>query len=352
MFSASAIRLRIESALANKIPSALTPVAKMVRCQRLLYDMIWKRAVASQLADAEYSVTKLQLISASGADAFTFHATGRVLTSQGWRVLTPKDAAEDSQDTEDAEENTGGAVPLMPVDSIVTASSVRVTDRLTKAPNAYTQASLIKKLETEGIGRPSTYPETLKKIIITRKYLDEHKRKLAPTEIDKLLDASLTGRFSFVNYTYTRDLERRLDDIASGKAFYCQVLSDLDMKLNTEIEALHLTPGTEITGAIGKPGQKAKQPGHPCPKCKTGIVRQPHGQDFFGCSRYKDGCTYSVNTRIAGKNLTDTQAATLISRGRVGPLKGFTSKAGKPFEASLICTQESDWTTAFAFVKK
>jgi DNA topoisomerase-1 len=320
--------------------------------QQQLYDMIWKRAVASQLADAKYSVTRLQLTSNSGPDTFTFNATGRVLTSQGWRALTPKDATEDAEDNDDTEENAaGGAVPSLPIDATITASSTRITDKQTKAPNAYTQASLIKKLETEGIGRPSTYPETLKKIIATRKYVDEAKRKLAPTELGKLLAASLTGNFSFADYNYTRDLERHLDDIASGKATYNHVLSDLDTRLNTEIETLHLPVNTQIASTRGNQGAKSGEPGYPCPRCKEGVVRKPHSQEFFGCNRYKDGCTYKVSSRISGKVITDNQAATLITKGRVGPLKGFISKAGKPFEASLVCTSESGWKTIFDFAK-
>ncbi len=164
--------------------------------------MIWKRAVASQLADAEYSVIKLQLISTSVSDSFRFNATGRVLTKQGWRVLTPTDAAEDADDVDNLIE--GGAVPSLLVDSAVNALSARVTDKVTKAPSGYTQASLIRKLETEGIGRPSTYPETLKKIISTRHYVDEQKRKLTLTDLGKLLAASLIEHFSFAEYSYTR----------------------------------------------------------------------------------------------------------------------------------------------------
>jgi DNA topoisomerase-1 len=314
--------------------------------------MIWKRAVASQLADAEYSVTQLRLTASMGPDSFAFNATGRALTKQGWRVLTPKDAAEDTSETEEPDGNaSGGAVPSLPTETKVKASCTRVTDKVTKAPSAYTQASLIKKLETEGIGRPSTYPETLKKIIVTRKYVDEQKRKLAPTELGKLLAASLTGHFSFTDYTYTRDLEQHLDDIASGKVSYGQVLSDLDTKLNSEIGILHLEPSKNLVPAAVQ-GEILEKAGPSCPKCKEGTVRKPRGQTFFGCSRYKEGCNYNVNTHIAGKTITEMQATTLITKGRVGPVKGFTSKTGKPFEASLICTAESNWKTVFDFGKK
>ncbi len=317
--------------------------------QRQLYELIYKRAVASQLADAEYSVTKMELVSTVGADSFPFNATGRVLTRLGWRVLTPKDSAEET-DYGDAE-SEGGAVPSLSVDSTATATGAHVTDKITKAPSSYTQASLIKKLETEGIGRPSTYPETLKKIISTRHYVDEHKRKLAPTELGKLLAASLTGHFSFADYSYTRDLEEHLDDIASGKAAYSQVLSDLDTKLNLEIGTLQLPPSPGLAAASSKGAQAAEQPGYPCPKCKEGVVRRPHGQDFYGCSRYKEGCAYKIGTKLAGKTLTDNQAATLITKGQVGPMKGFTSKAGKIFEASLMCSEGTGWKAVFDFSK-
>jgi DNA topoisomerase-1 len=317
--------------------------------QRQLYDLIRKRAIASQLADATYSVTKLQLVSMTGAESFTFNATGRVLTKPGFRVLTPKDSAEEVEDADEG--NEGGAVPALPIGANATATTVLVTDKTTKAPSSYTQASLIKKLETEGIGRPSTYPETLKKIISTRHYVDEQKRKLAPTDLGKLLVVSLTGHFSFADYNYTRDLEQHLDDIASGKAAYDQVLSNLDAKLNIEIGALQLAPRPALSNPQATATQKGEAPGCPCPKCKLGVVRRPKGQDFYGCSRYKEGCSYKINNQIAGKTLTDNQAINLITKGRAGPMKGFTSKAGKSFEAALMCSEDTGWKTVFDFAK-
>ncbi len=130
------------------------------------------------------------------------------------------------------------------------------------------------------------------------------------------------------------------------------MLSNLNSKLNSEIEALHLTPHPEGAGAHAAQGPKAEQPGYPCPKCKEGTVRKPHGQEFYGCSRYKEGCAYRISIQVAGKTLTDNQAANLITKGRIGPLKGFTSKAGKPFEASLACSEETGWKAVFNFSTK
>ena len=320
--------------------------------QQQLYELIWKRAVASQLADAQYSVTTLKLTTTDGTDTFTFEATGRVLTDGGWKVLTPKDAADEADhDAEDSHPDEGGTVPSLAIGSAVTASGTRVADKITKAPNAYTQASLIKKLETEGIGRPSTYPETLKKIIVTRKYVDEQERKLMPTELGKLLIKSLSGHFTFVDYGYTRNLEAHLDDIAGGRAIYAAVLSELDAKLDTEVAALRLTP-SEHAGTADTTSVKAELSGPTCPKCKQGTVRKASSQNFYGCSRYQDGCSFSINARIAGKAITEKQLATLTKTGRVGPIKGFTSKAGKPFEASLVCTEENEWKTVFDFAKR
>lgn len=319
--------------------------------QHQLYELIWKRAVASQLADAQYSVTVLKLTTTDGPDIFTFDAIGRVLTDKGWKMLTPKDAAHETDDEpEDSHSDEGGAIPSLAVGSAMTASVTRVTENITKAPNAYTQASLIKKLETEGIGRPSTYPETLKKIVVTRKYVEEHKRKLMPTELGTLLIRFLTDHFMFVDYGYTRNLEEHLDDIASGRAVYASVLSDLDAKLVKEISAVQPTPGDRLK-ASGTTTNTAEPHGQTCPQCKLGTVRKPAGQTFYGCSRYQDGCPFNINARVAGKTLTDKQVSTLISKGRVGPIKGFTSKSGKQFEASLVCSGPSDWKTVFDFAK-
>jgi DNA topoisomerase-3 len=86
-----------------------------------------------------------------------------------------------------------------------------------------------------------------------------------------------------------------------------------------------------------------------CPKCKQGTIKKPNGQNFYGCSRYREGCNFSINETIAKKTLTQKQVETLCTKGKTALLKGFTSKQGKPFEAHLTLGEETDWKAQFRF---
>jgi DNA topoisomerase-1 len=323
--------------------------------QKKLYDLIWTRAVASQLADAEYSVNTLTLAAQDGSQPFVFKATGRTLIKTGWRSLTAKDAAEepDANDTEDSEKQSdeNGRVPALVRGTQLHAGSARVLNKQTRPPNGYTQASLIKKLEHEGIGRPSTYPAILKNII-TRNYIDDSKKILRATDLGILLIDSLKGHFAFLEYDYTRSLEKQLDDIAEGKAQYFNVVSSIDGQLKKELAQLHIAPQPALASNGSAPAKTDKTPppgSLVCPKCKQGTVKKPNGQNFYGCSRYREGCNFSLNETIAKKTLTPKQIETLCTKGKTGVLKGFISKQGKPFEAYLTLAEETDWKAQFQF---
>ena len=327
--------------------------------QKRLYALIWTRAVASQLADAEYSVNVLALSSESDGQAFTFRATGRTLLKPGWRLLTAKDAAEDADladpDDEDKRADENVKVPALAIGTPVTATETRILNKQTRPPNGYTQAFLIKKLEHEGIGRPSTYPLILKNII-SRGYLNDTKKILSATELGMLLIDSVVGQFAFAEYDYTRQLEQQLDDIASGKNKYFPVVSQLDLQLELELRRLHVARRPDLAAdrpiAAAGAGGPAPVAGFPCPRCKQGAVRRPRGQEFYSCNRYKEGCTYKVNIKIAGKSLTEKQIETLITKGRTSVLKGFHAKSGSRFDAALTCTAETSWQTKFEFANK
>jgi DNA topoisomerase-1 len=320
--------------------------------QKKLYDLIWTRAVASQLADAEYSVNTLTLATQDVSQPFVFKATGRTLIKPGWRTLTAKDAAEEP-DAEDAEKQSdeNGRVPALVRGTQLHADSARVLNKQTRPPNGYTQASLIKKLEHEGIGRPSTYPAILKNII-TRNYIDDAKKILRATDLGLLVIDALKGHFAFLEYDYTRSLEQQLDDIAEGKAQYLNVVSSIDGQLKKELALLHIAPQPALASNGSAPAKTgtAQPPGSLlCPKCKLGIVKKPNGQNFYGCSRYREGCNFSINETIAKKALTPKQIETLCTKGKTGVLKGFISKQGKPFEAYLTLGEETDWKVQFRF---
>lgn len=322
--------------------------------QKKLYGLIWNRAVASQLADAEYSVNTLRLEAKQGTQTYIFKSTGRTLTVPGWQSLTPEDAAETSEDNAENQGENNGKVPSLRFDTALQSSSTRLLNKQTKPPSRYTQASLIKLLESEGIGRPSTYPSILKNIL-ARGYLIEGKKMLAPTDLGKLLIDSLTGRFRFVEYDYTRGLEQELDDIANGKAVYLKVVSALDGQLQTELSQLQIAPQPTMASQRTSGGAtSANRPESciPCPKCRKGHLRRPNGKDFYGCDQYRDGCSFSVNVNIAKKQLTDKQIETLCTKGKTGLIKGFINKQGKPFDAILLCSSETGWRTNFEFEKK
>jgi DNA topoisomerase-1 len=326
--------------------------------QRKLYSLIWNRAVASQLADAEYSVNTLRLEVQQDEKTFFFKSTGRTLIVPGWRALTAKDAAEDADDNAEGKDDDNGKVPAFPIGTALESSNTRLLNKQTKPPNGYTQASLIKKLESEGIGRPSTYPAILKNII-TRGYLTEGKKILFASDLARLLIDALTGKFKFVEYDYTRSLEQELDDIASGKALYLTVVSALDTQLNAELSQFHIARSPELAHQPQHRPQRpageappANRPGIPCPKCKIGRLRRPEGRDFFGCDQFRQGCTFTVSAIIAKKKLTDKQIETLCTKGKTALLKGFTSKMGKPFNAFLVCSEATEWKTRFQFESK
>ncbi len=297
----------------------------------------------------------LTLAAQDGSQPFVFKAMGRTLIKPGWRTLTAKDAAEepDPNDAEDSEKQSdeNGRVPALGRGTQLHADSARVLNKQTRPPNGYTQASLIKKLEHEGIGRPSTYPAILKNII-TRNYIDDSKKILRATDLGILLIDALKGHFAFLEYDYTRSLEQQLDDIAEGKAQYLNVVSSIDGQLKKELALLHIAPQPVLASNGSTPAKTGAAPPSGslvCPKCKQGTVKKPNGQNFYGCSRYREGCNFSLNETIAKKTLTPKQIEALCTKGKTGVLKGFISKQGKPFEAYLTLGEETDWKAQFRF---
>ena len=101
--------------------------------------------------------------------------------------------------------------------------------------------------------------------------------------------------------------------------------------------------------APAKPGTAPPPGSLACPKCKQGTVKKPNGKNFYGCSRYREGCNFSISETITKKTLTPKQIETLCTKGKTGLLKGFISKLGKPFDAYLTLNEKTDWKAQFRF---
>lgn len=282
-----------------------------------LYELIWLRAVACQMKAEVFDVTTIRLESLDvllNNSRPEFIASGRVQRFDGWRKLTGEDAA-----SEDAEE-VGQGLPALVEGEALTATGGKVVDKKTKPPARFSEASLIKELEAQGIGRPSTYASIMA-TISTRCYVAEEKGRLIPTALGcKVVDA-LVGKFAFAELSYTRGIEADFDQIAEGKSSFKAVVSAADSLLSEELGKLD---GAEV-GEV-----------HPCPDCGKPMRRKkgPSGY-FWGCSGYpdckqtmpdKDGAPGAVhNCPECGKSLRK-----LVAKKGPNTGKPFWSCSGYP----------------------
>lgn len=246
-----------------------------------LYQLIWERAVASQMKSARFDVTTVILSTDKtiGTQAVTFIAKGKVVLFNGWLSLTTDKTEEDKTVSLDDQQ-----LPTLKEGQSLRSQMTKVLTKQTKPPARYTQASLIKKLESEEIGRPSTYASILDRLF-AQNYVAEDKNKLKPLDRGCAIRDALVGRFSFVEYDYTRDMENGLDAITEGKTDYLSLIKEADTKLDSELAALdHATIDTPR--------------GKPCPQegC-DGVLRLKKAKTaFWGCSHYPN-CTYTVDDK-------------------------------------------------------
>ena len=296
--------------------------------EKALYALVWNRAVASQLADTRVRINTLELAAKAGAETFVFRARGREVLFAGWRLLTAGDAADEGEDG-DADDAGGGTVPNLAEGMQATASACEVKAKETKPPARYTQASLVKRLEALGIGRPSTFA-SLVKTIMERGYVAEEARKLHATPQGiELVVALVKAQFQFIEFRYTQDMEKRLDAIAEGKEEYKAVVSAAYSVLSGEIERVKASGAIAPRHACGKCGRpmrrfKAKAGGffwacagtkdsvcdvymdddkgvpvprkvHACPECGKPMRRLKGDKGpFWGCTGFADGCKVTL----------------------------------------------------------
>ncbi|MET3661292.1 type I DNA topoisomerase [Aquamicrobium ahrensii] len=269
--------------------------------QARLYELIWKRAIASQMNAAEIERTTAEIEAVNGAKTAALRAVGSVIRFDGFI------AAYTDQKEEDSEDEDNRRLPEIRSGEQLGRETVNATQHSTEPPPRYSEATLIKKLEELGIGRPSTYAATLK-TLEDRDYVTIDKRRLIPHSKGRIVTAFLESFFDkYVEYDFTASLEEKLDEISDGKLDWKDVLRDFWADFSASVDDIKELRVSDVIDALNDdlapllfPAREDGSDPRICPKCGTGNLSLKLGRygAFVGCSNYPE-CSY---TRQFGEN--------------------------------------------------
>lgn len=277
-----------------------------------LYDLIWKRAIASQMASAEIERTTVEIAAKNGDKVAGLRATGSVIRFDGF-IAAYTDQKEDGEQSDDGEDD--GRLPEINARETVAKEKINASQHFTEPPPRYSEATLIKRMEELGIGRPSTYAATLS-TLQDREYVEIDKRKLIPQAKGRLVTAFLQNFFErYVEYDFTANLEEQLDKISNGdlawkdvlrafwKDFFAQIENTKELRVSDVLDVLN-----EELAPIVFP--KREDGGNPriCPTCGTGNLSLKLGKfgAFVGCSNYPE-CNFTRQLSAESANGDEAQ---------------------------------------------
>jgi len=274
--------------------------------QRRLYELIWKRTLASQMASALLEQVAVDIADSTGR--LRLRANGSVVVFDGFLALYQ----EDRDDTAD-EEGESTRLPAMRKAERIARGEVSPNQHFTQPPPRYTEASLVKKLEELGIGRPSTYASILQ-VLQDRAYVRLEKRRFLPEDRGRLVTTFLTSFFErYVQYNFTADLENQLDDVSGGRIDWKEVLRNFWRDFSTAVDGTKELTITQVLAALDEelgrhffPNDGSGTDPRLCPVCGAGRLSLKLGKfgAFIGCSNYPN-CRYTRPLAIE----TDADAA-------------------------------------------
>ena len=299
-----------------------------------LYDLVWKRLVASQMTDALFDSTNVEISAQStkSSSAYVFRARGSVLKFPGFRAVYMEDR-DDVTEGEGEDEETA-PLPAMAKEDDLLCLGILPEQHFTQPPPRFNESSLIRTLEEQGIGRPSTYAPIIA-TIVDRDYVLKDQGRLWPSKLGKAVTKLLIAHFpDIMDIGFTAKIEEQLDDIAEGTLEWEPMLqefySPFDKSIEKAMKEAERVPRDEIdeetdevceqcgkpmvikSGRFGRflscsgfPDCKNAQPlllrvGVDCPECGSDLVERKQrgkgGRKFYGCSSYPT-CTFAVNQR-------------------------------------------------------
>jgi len=286
----------------------------LTREQFRIYELIWRRSLASQMSDAEIKNIKIEILAKKDQGKnYYFKAIGNQIKFDGWLSIYPLKLEET-------------ILPLVKENEILNLVKIEPKQHFTQPPSLYSEAGLVKALEKYGIGRPSTYAPIIS-TLFERNYVRKEKNRLVPTETGIKVNDLLVNHFpEIVDYQFTAEMEEKLDKIAEGKQKWYEMIADFywpfkKLLERKEKEIVHQKPTEEKTNEVcekcGKPmvvrisrfGKFLACSGFPeckfvkpiqdetnklnikCPKCQKGeiiIKKTKRGKEFYTCSRWPD----------------------------------------------------------------
>lgn len=314
-----------------------------------LYELIWKRLMASQMEAAEIERTTIDFDSKDGQVAL--RANGSIVLFDGFLTLY-QEGRDDDGDEED-----GARLPKLTVGQNAKPVDVKPEQHFTEPPPRYSEASLVKKMEELGIGRPSTYASILQ-VLRDRGYVTMDRNRFLPDDKGRMVTAFLTNFFrKYVEYDYTAQIEEKLDAVSAGelnyktflaefwKDFYAAIEGTKELRITNVLDALNEAMGPHIFPDKGD----GKNP-RACPACADGLLglKLSRFGAFIGCSNYPN-CSFTrklgggqeaeggeAQPRIVGVDPATGMSVTLKA-GRFGPYLqlGEGSEGDKPKRASI-----------------
>ena len=288
---------------------------KLLKAEQLkLYDLIWKRTMASQM---EHATLDTMAIDMQAGEGNIFRATGSTVVKPGFMSVYQEDS-----DDKKADDSEQGLLPPIHKGDEVEMQQLRKEQHFTEPPPRYSEASLVKSLEAHGIGRPSTYASIMT-TLVNREYVTLDKRRFQPTDVGRVVNKFLSEHFhKYVDYDFTARLEDDLDAVSRGektwrpllKKFWSEFKNQVDSKADVE------RPGVELMEEL-------------CPKCNKQVAKRLGRNGYFiGCTGYPE-CDYTRNVDdepgasnepevVEGRKCPKCESDLVIKRGRYGKFIG------------------------------
>ncbi|MBN9347621.1 MAG: type I DNA topoisomerase [Devosia sp.] len=307
--------------------------------QKKLYGLIWRRTLASQMRPAEIERTTADIAVNAPGRGINLRAVGSVVTFAGflavYGVAAKEDRDADDQDEDDRE------LPALAIGDTPRLEEALIEQHFTQPPPRYTEASLIKKMEEIGIGRPSTYAATVS-VLQDRNYIRLEKRAIVPEDRGRIVTAFLENFFKkLVEYGFTAGLEEKLDEISAGDLRWKDVLRDFWNDFTRQTDEIKDLRVSEVLDALNDslkdhifPAKADGSDPRRCPNCGTGELSLKLGKfgAFIGCSNYpecrytmqlSDAATGGAETAAPGDGILGTDPESglevLLKSGRFGP---------------------------------